>query len=149
MMMVGYQARQRPLSDAAGVHHHTAASPERAGRDVLAPLRADDAGIAMRPADLAPDDAEPGVLHLLLRPIHVREPLTEVPLRILPCMHALNLDQGAGGIDVRLAALEAEDDPFGVQAHWLPRLLLRRLLFGTTGRDLLLLCGHVCKQRLD
>merc|ERR1719401_1638063 len=96
-------------SDAARVHHHADWRAEGLGRDVLVPLGTHDARVTVGATDLAPDDTELGVLHLLLGLVHVSNPLAEVPPRVLLRADPIDLDQRARGVAVGLASLVAED----------------------------------------
>ena len=73
----------------------------------------------MGTANLAPHDAELGVLHLFLGLVHVSNPLSDVELRVLLCSHPVNLQERAVGVAVGLAALVAQNQALRVKAHWL------------------------------
>ena len=111
-------------SDVAGVHHDPARGAEGLRRDVLVELGAHDAGVAVGAAHLAPHHAVLGVLHLGLGLVDVLDALAVVEGGVLAGAHAVDLDQRAGAVAVGLAALVAEDEALGVQAH---RRLLARL----------------------
>merc|ERR1719408_634444 len=127
-------------SDAARVQHNTAWSTERARRDVLGELGADDARVTVGTTNLAPDHAEVGVVLLLLRLVDVSHALAEVELRVLPGKDTLDLKESAVRVLVDLAPIVAEDAALGVQAHRLSSLLRALALLGDG--QLLLLASH-------
>merc|ERR1719215_307104 len=111
--------------------------------DVLPELGTHHAGVAVCAPDLAPHNAELGILDFLLRLVNVRDLLAKVPSGVLAGAHTVELQQCAVRVGVGLATLVAEDDSLRIQAHWLNGLL-DRLLFAHTGGQLLLLTSHCC-----
>merc|ERR1719487_2048280 len=111
---------RRPLnaarSDARRVEHDAAGTSNRARRQVLAELRAHHAVVAVRPADLAPDDAELGVVDLTLRLVDVSDALAKVKVGVGALVDVLNLDERGVFVLVDLAALVAQDPALAVQA---------------------------------
>merc|ERR1719429_1040773 len=93
------------LSDGAGVEEDAAWGTKSSRRNVFIPLRADNAGIAMRTAALA---------HLLCL-VDVSQALAEIKLGIIPSPNTVNLDQSAVRIGIVLAALEAENGALGIE----------------------------------
>merc|ERR1712185_330908 len=89
---IAYRASGR--LDARGVQHDAARAGDRARRQVLAELGAHHAVVAVRPAHLAPDHAELGVVDLLLRLVDVRDALAEVEICVRALVDVLNLDKG-------------------------------------------------------
>ena len=85
-----------------GAHHG-------AGREVGPELGADDAGVAVRARDLAPDAADGGAVALGLGLVHVGDPLAAVPRHVLLGADALDLQHRRMLVLVRLGALVAQD----------------------------------------
>jgi hypothetical protein len=68
-------------------------------------LGADDAGVAVRTSDLAPDHADLGAADLLLALVHKGDLLAEVEVGGRSVINTLNLDQTGvrvGGVSVTL-----------------------------------------------
>uniref|UniRef100_A0A1Y1KYD9 Uncharacterized protein n=1 Tax=Photinus pyralis TaxID=7054 RepID=A0A1Y1KYD9_PHOPY len=84
-----------------GVQHHTNRCTERLSGKGRRELGADDAGVAVWPGDLAPDDADLGSTDLLLAAVDEGDLLAKVEVGSRGVIDALNLDQaGARSGDV-------------------------------------------------
>lgn len=100
----------------------------------------------MRTTNLAPHHTELGVLDLLLGLVDVCDPLANVELCVVLGADTINLQQSAIGVAVGLAALVAQDDTLGIQAHGLLALLDRLLrlwcLYKNPKNPAMALCRH-------
>jgi len=113
--------------DAAGVHEDSDLAPHRLRRQVGLELGADDARVAVRAGDLAPDAAVVGAAALGLGLVDVRHPLAAVPRDVLLGVHPLDLHQRRGLVLVRLGPLVSEDGAPDVEPHALPSAPLHHL----------------------
>lgn len=74
----------------------------------MSELRADDAGVAMWPSNLAPDHSDFRAPDLTLSPVHKRDLLSSVESGSLRIIHALELEETCVRVCVSLAALVAD-----------------------------------------
>jgi hypothetical protein len=61
-------------------------------------LGADNAGVAVRPGDLAPDHTDLGATDLLLSPVDIGDLLAEVEVGSRSVINALDLDEAGLGV---------------------------------------------------
>jgi hypothetical protein len=95
---------ENPILYRRRVQHNADGSTERLGGEGRGELGADDAGVAVRAGDLAPDHTDLGAADLLLAAVDVGDLLAQVEVGSLGAVNTLNLDQaGAGGGDVARA----------------------------------------------
>jgi len=71
-------------------------------------LSANDAGVAMRPGHLAPDDTDSRALNLPLCPVNESDLLAKVEVGSSNIINTLNLDQACVGVGVALSTLVAQ-----------------------------------------
>lgn len=93
-----YQLRPGTILYRRGVQHDADGRAERLGRERVAELGADNAGVAVGTGDLAPDDADPGAADLLLGLVDVGDLLAEVEVRSVRGVNALDLDEAVRGV---------------------------------------------------
>lgn len=90
------------------VQHDANRSTEGLGGERGGELGADDAGVAVWPGDLAPDDTDLGAPDLLLAPVDESDLLAEVEVGALGVVNTLNLDQAGGRAGSVTRALVAQ-----------------------------------------
>jgi hypothetical protein len=99
---------QYPHLYRGGVEHDADHGTEGLGGEVVLELCADDAGVAVRAGDLAPDDTDLGAADLLLATVDVGNALAVVEGGGLGVVNALDLDERGVGPDRVLRALERD-----------------------------------------
>jgi hypothetical protein len=96
---------ERNSLDAARVQHDAHVGADGLRRQVLGELGADDAVVAVGTHDLAPDDAELGVVLQRLALVDVRDLLAKVEVHVLLVLEALDLDERSVLVLVAQAAV--------------------------------------------
>ena len=91
-----------------GVEHDTNRSTKRLGGKGSAELGADNARVAVRAGDLAPDDADLGAADLLLSLVDVGNTLAKVEVGGVGVVDTLDLDQTRLGVGDMPATLVAK-----------------------------------------
>lgn len=91
-----------------GVKHDADGSAEGLGGKGRGELGADDARVAVRAGDLAPDDANLGAADLLAATVDEGDLLAEVEVGGVNAVNTLDLDQTGGGVVGPLGALVAQ-----------------------------------------
>lgn len=94
--------------DVGGVEHDADGSTEGLGGEVVAELSTDNAGVAVWPGNLAPNDPDVGTPNLTLRPVNESNLLAEVEVCGLSAVNTVDLDQTGVGVDRALGALVAQ-----------------------------------------
>jgi len=110
------------------VQHHANAPAHGLGREVLAELGPHRAAVAVRPCDLAPDDAQvtrlvvSGTRRLLLGAVHIAAALAQVELRLFLQLNTVDAQKGRVLVLVAQTTLESSEDCLHVQPSCLLRL---------------------------
>lgn len=99
-----------------GVEHNSEGGTHSSGREVLGELSADEAVVAVRLDDLAPDNSEFCVVSDALALENVSDPLAKVKACVLLLIHALDLEESELLVLGALASLEAGEHSLGVQS---------------------------------
>jgi len=99
-----------------GVQHDADRSTERLRGKGVGEAGTDDARVAVRPGDLAPDDTVLGATDLLVSLVDVGDALAEVEVGSLSVVNTLDLDQADGGLGGVTRALVAQVASLDVEA---------------------------------
>jgi hypothetical protein len=94
--------KQTGRLDVGGVEHDADCGTEGLGREVVAELSTDNAGVTVRAGDLAPDDPDVGTTDLTLGPVDESDLLSEVEVGGLSVVNTVDLDQTCVRVDSTL-----------------------------------------------